>query len=139
MSRTTAHGLPVAGSQGKRRRVGVGAGVSVALIAVLALLGCTTDRAAPSSGSRMAGFHRLGDALVTPEEARAIAAAHEYLVKMAGKDIDAYYCPKRIDGGYDVVVGLVIGYDARGNGKVAAPTSSVRFTEDWQRIEYIRW
>ena len=110
----------------------------IILMGLIPLMGCTSTKVLPTALSPPPGYHSVGDPLLTPQDARAVSVAHEYLEKEAGNSVEAYYHPRQQETGYYVDVNYIVRKDG-GEVRLTGPISSVRISDDWQKVDYIRW
>jgi len=110
----------------------------ILLMGLIPLAGCTSTRVAPTALLPPPGYHSVGDPLLTPQDARAVAVAREYFEKESGNSVEAYYQPRKLETGYYVVVNYIVRNDS-GEVRLTGPISSVRISDDWQKVDLIRW
>lgn len=113
--------------------------VILMLIAILPVIGCRSATAVPAAQLPPIGFHCVGDPMLTPDDARAVLVACEYLEKKVGKKIEAHYRPRKSNTGYDVDVSDLAGNETGGERRPTGPISSVSISADWQKADHIRW
>ncbi len=114
---------------------------TIFLIVLLSFCGCTIGLVSSDAQGLSAGYHRFGAPSLTQEEARAVSVARNYLEKRGGEWIEAYYRPRKAknNAGYYVDLSFLVSDAAGAKPRVVGPFSSVRISEDWQKVDYIRW